>query len=341
MNIVILCGGSGTRLWPLSVKSSPKQFVPLFDGQSLFEKTIERNKQFSHKFSILVNEQQVALAKKQRMDEVDFEYFVEPKGRNTAPAIALAAMAAQADEVLLILPSDHLIQNDDKYIESIEKAKQFAQEGHIVTFGIRPRYPETGYGYIETDGYELLSFKEKPSYDLATEYLEKGNYYWNSGMFCFRSDVFLQELKEYAPEIYHKAKICFDNSTLNNGERHFNLEDMMAIPALSIDYAIMEHTKKGKHVPANIQWSDLGSFDSLYDELPKDENGNTANKESLLIDSKNNLIYGQNSFIAAIDVEDLIIVEGRGKILITKKGNGQRVKEVVEELNSREATARN
>ena len=330
---LILCGGSGTRLWPISRKLLPKQFYKLFDDKSLFQLTLNRNRNLCKSTFIVSNEEQYFLATDQ-LEEMGMDkssFLLEPIGKNTAPAIALSCFSLDYDDILLVTPSDHLIKNEKAYKMVVERAKELASENNLVTFGIKPSYAETGYGYIEADGEDVKSFREKPNDKEAKIYIEKGNYYWNSGMFCFKAGVFLEELKKYSPKIYEYSKRAFENAKISNGNRMVRilLEDMLNIPENSIDYAVMEKSDRVKVVFSNIDWSDLGSFDSLYEELPKDSNGNSKNDNFLGINSKNNLILGGDRYITTIDIEDLIVVDTPDALLISKKGSSQKVKEIV------------
>ena len=335
MTNIILCGGSGTRLWPISRTLMPKQFVKLFDDKSLFQLTVQRNSKLCKSSFIVSNSEQYFLALDQ-LEELNIEnnrYLLEPIGRNTAPAIALACMQLDYDEIVLVTPSDHLIKDEKEYEKVLKKAKEFASENKLVTFGITPTFAETGFGYIETvNEFDVKAFHEKPNFEIATSYLKAGNYYWNSGMFCFKAGVFLDELKIHSPEIYETSKIAFENATNTNNLIRIKHEDMANIPEDSIDYAVMEKSNIVKVIPSNISWSDVGSFDSLYEELPKDENNNTINENHIAIDSKNNLVYGVERKIATVDIEDLIIIDSGDALLISKKGSSQKVKKVVEKL---------
>ena len=368
MTNIILCGGSGTRLWPISRTLMPKQFVKLFDDRSLFQMTVERNRSLCDKQLVVSNAEQYFLAQDQ-LEELDtefgvrsseFRFLLEPVGRNTAPAIALACMALDPEEVVLVTPSDHLIKNQKAYEEAVRTAEKLANEDCLVTFGIEPQYPETGFGYIEfgvqslefrDKGFDVVKFHEKPDLKTAESYLQKNSeprtpnsehYLWNSGMFCFKAGTYLDELKKYAPEIYDACDTAFQNAKSESRTptpeliriRH---EDMAAIPDESIDYAVMEKSDRVKVVPCDIGWSDLGSFDALYDELPKDENGNTQNPNHIAVDSKNNLVLGDERTVATIDVEDLMIVDTGDALLIAKKGSGQKVKKVVEKLKAQKS----
>lgn len=331
---VILCGGSGTRLWPISRTLLPKQFVPLFSGESLFQKTVERNNAFCSDFLIVSNQEQYFLALDQMQDlnlDLSPQFVLEPVGRNTAPAIALACLAVDPEELVFVTPSDHLIKNQVAYEQAVNSAIELAQQNKLVTFGIKPHYAETGFGYIEASGDDVLSFKEKPSKDIAESYLVQGNYYWNSGMFCFKAGVFLEELKQYAEEIYNASVQAFAKTEKGEFLR-IPLPEMQAIPEDSIDYAVMEKSRNVKVVPSDIDWSDVGSFESLNEELPKDEHGNTRTAQSILLNANNNLILGDQRLISLVDVDDLMIIDTDDALLIAPKGSGQKIKQVVEQL---------
>jgi len=343
MTNIVLCGGSGTRLWPISRTLMPKQFVKFFDNKSLFQLTVERNSRECHTQFIVSNSEQyfLALDQLEEINRLQSKYLLEPIGRNTAPAIALACMELDASEIVLVTPSDHLIKDDKEYDRVVAEAKKLASQDNLVTFGITPASAETGFGYIESEklkiestkpiGLDVISFHEKPNLKRAKEYLKAGNYYWNSGIFCFRAGLFLDELKRYSPNIYQASLEAFENASKESIIR-IKHEDMLNIPEDSIDYAVMENSTKVKVIPSNIKWSDVGSFDSLFEELEKDENGNTKNSKHISIGSKNNLIYGEERYIATVDVEDLIIVDTGDALLVSKKGSSQKVKEVVTEI---------
>ncbi len=334
---IILCGGSGTRLWPISRTLMPKQFVKLFADKSLFQLTVERNSKICDSQMIVSNIEQYFLALDQlaELQQTNNQYLLEPVARNTAPAIALACMAladeGNGDEMVLVTPSDHLIKNEAKYQKVLQQAQTLAQSDNLVTFGIAPTFAETGFGYIEADDFDVLAFHEKPDLKTAEQYLEAGNYYWNSGMFMFKASVFLAELRAHSLATYEATQTAFKNA--NKGEMiRVNYHDMSNIPENSIDYAVMEKSDKVKVIPANIGWSDVGSFDALFNELPKDENNNTLNENHIAIDSKNNLIYGEERKIATIDIKDIIVVDTGDALLISKKGSSQKVKQVVAQV---------
>lgn len=339
MKAVILCGGSGTRLWPISRTSTPKQFARLFENKSLFDLTLERNKKFVDGIIVIVNEKQLSLCQEQIPTELKdkVQFIIEPSARNTAPAICLAALAANKNEDLLVLPSDHLIQDLDIYEDCLKQASTFSQEKNLVTFGMEAKYPETGFGYIEALGNDVKSFKEKPDLETAKSYAAAGNFYWNSGMFMFTAETFLEDMKAYSPKILEKSQSAFQNAKIENNIIRIQKDDMDAIPANSIDYAVMESSERVKVIPSKFYWSDLGSFDALYDILPKDSHGNTKDA-AINLDSKNNLILKHKKLIATFDIEDLIIVDTEDALLIAKRGNSQRVKNLLELVSHERAS---
>ncbi len=353
MTNIILCGGSGTRLWPISRTLMPKQFIKLFNERSLFQLTLNRNREFCKNILVVSNREQFFLASDQidELEEKNINYILEPIGKNTAPAIAIAAFGLDKDEIMLVTPSDHLIKDLDEYKSVISSAKEAAKEGYLVTFGIEPTYAETGYGYIEATpqngNLEIMNvelFHEKPNLETAKKYLQNNQqpttknqklYLWNSGMFMFKAGVFLEELKKYSPKIYEASKRAYENSNKpSNNISSIKLEYMQQIPEDSIDYAVMERSKKVKVVKVDIGWSDVGSFDSLSKEFEVDKFGNSKEKNLINIDSKNNFIYSPNKIVATIDLEDLIVVDTPDALLISKKGSSQKVKEVVKRLKS-------
>lgn len=337
----ILCGGSGTRLWPLSRSLFPKQFIKFFDNRSLFEMTVERNLPICEKTFIISNVEQYFLALDQ-IEEVNFDndirYLLEPVSKNTAPAIAIACFLLEnKEEIVLVTPSDHLIKNTDNYYNSINNAIELAQKDFLVTFGVKPKYPNIGYGYIEAKGDNVIKFHEKPDKNTAIKYLENENFYWNSGIFAFKANFFLSELKIHSPNIYSSCEVAARNIKRKNPFR-IDINDMINIAENSIDYAVMEKSDRVKIIPTNMGWSDLGSFDSLYDELEKDNNLNTVNKNHISINSKNNLILSQSRKIATIDIDNLIVVDTFDALLICKKENSEKVKEIVKKINNTESS---
>ena len=340
---IILCGGNGTRLWPISRTLLPKQFVKLFSNKSLFQLTVERNSKVCDTHFIVSNMEQYFLAFDQldELKKTNNKYLLEPVGRNTAPAIALACIELSYDEIVLVTPSDHLIKDEKEYEKVLKKAKEFAEENKLVTFGITPTFAETGFGYIETiNEFDVRAFHEKPDFSTATSYLNAGNFYWNSGIFMFKAGVFLDELKKYSPEIFEASLIAFKNASKEEIIR-IKHEDMINIPEDSIDYAVMEKSDIVKVVPSDIGWSDLGSFDALSDEYEKDKNGNSIDENIIAINSKNNFVYTNERMITLADIDELIVVDTSDALLITKKGSSQKIKEIVKELKGRETELHN
>ncbi|MFF2480877.1 mannose-1-phosphate guanylyltransferase/mannose-6-phosphate isomerase [Paenibacillus sp. NPDC058071] len=334
---LVLCGGNGTRLWPLSRTLYPKQFNKFISNRSLFQETVERNKLLCSDSFIVSNQEQyfLVLDHLEELGHTDTRFLLEPVGKNTAPAIALACMALDENELVLVTPSDHIVANQDAYMSCIEMAKSMAEEGFMVTFGIKPSYPETGYGYIESKGSDVLSFKEKPSREIADKYIKAGNFYWNSGIFLFKAGVFLQQLQKHAPSIEQAASLAFKNASKQSLLYRVHADDMETIPADSIDYAVMEKSDIVKVVPSDFGWSDLGSFESLYDQMEKDESGNSLSEKHINIDSHQNLIIADSRVVTTIDVENLIIVDTPDALLVSKQGSSQKVKQAVEVLKHR------
>lgn len=317
---VILTGGVGSRLWPLSRKNKPKQYLEIFDGESLFEMTIARNQNIVDKVMVVGNRDNNHLSK-QVFEKKNTSYIdiVESTPRNTAAAIAFAALASKPEDILLVTPSDHIIYGMEQYENALREAIAKAKENYIVTFGILPTKPETGYGYIERKGDMVLSFREKPNQVTAVDFIAKGNFLWNSGMFCFKASVLLEELEQLAPEVYVKSKKAWEANV--NGI--LDLELSLDIPSISIDYAVMERSKKIKVVSSEFTWSDLGSFESVYDYLvtighPIDANGN--------------MVIGTDNYTAFIGLKDTIFVCTDNANLILKKEFSQDVKTVYNTL---------
>jgi len=317
---VILTGGVGSRLWPLSRKSQPKQYLEIFEGKSLFEMTVERNSHLANNVMVVGNVDNHHLSGKvMEKSKTSYTNIVESTPRNTAAAIAFAAFASDPDDILIITPSDHIIDKMEDYNNAINLAIIKAKEGFIVTFGIIPTKPETGYGYIESKGDKVISFREKPNETTAKDFIAKGNFLWNSGMFCFKASVLLDELKQFQPEVYEKSKIVWESS--KNG--FLDLKTSLEIPSISIDYAVMERSKKIKVVPASFSWSDLGSFESVYDYLVS---------KGHPIDKNGNMVIGCDKHTTFLGLKNTIFVYTDTANLVLQKENSQDVKDIYSEL---------
>lgn len=344
MKSIILAGGSGSRLWPLSREEYPKQLLSFDKEQSLLQKTFNRLCTFSKPADIVTvtNIKHYSNIKLQ-LNKIDSSNVVigEPFGKNTAPAIAstLQYFIQQGceDDVVLIVPSDHLIKDIDGFNKTVEQGKELAEQGYIVTFGIKPTYPETGYGYIKTEkalsvGYKVEKFVEKPNFETAKKYLDSGNYYWNGGIFMGKISTFLNEFKKYASDIYmHLGKLDFSNSTQIN----FSVYEKM--PSISIDYAIMEKSDKIALVELQSDWNDLGSWQSIFNVKEKDENGNVLTGKVVVDNVKNSFIYSQKEVVAVSSLENIILVETEDAIMACKLDESQNVKKLYEKLKAKES----
>lgn len=323
---VVLTGGVGSRLWPLSRKSKPKQYLTLFNGKSLFEMTVERNLGIASDVIVVGNTDNRSLSVEALRNAGlhHFHEIVESTPRNTAAAIAFAAFEAKPEDILIITPSDHIINGIEGYKKTILDAVELARQGNIVTFGINPTRPETGYGYIEYSGNDVIAFREKPDFETAKEFVDSGRFLWNSGMFCFQAGVFLEELKLYEPEIYEASKRAWDNKK----NRVLDLSLSLQIPSQSVDYAVMERSKKIKVIPASFDWSDLGSFESIYDYLR--EIGHQ-------VDDDGNMIIGTDKYTVFLGLKNTIFIRTDDANLILNKDNSQDVKKIyalLEQANS-------
>ncbi|SFT45308.1 mannose-1-phosphate guanylyltransferase [Algoriphagus locisalis] len=318
---VILSGGVGSRLWPLSRKSQPKQYLPIFEGETLFQHTISRNKAFCEQVMVVGNCDNYKLSRKDLANSNISGYMevIEACPRNTAAAIAFAAIAAQPEDILFVTPSDHLIKSGQKYQQAVARAIELAKEGAIVTFGLKPTRPETGFGYIEAEGEKVKGFREKPNLETAEAFLKSGNFFWNSGMFCFKAGVYLEELMTFEPEVYNASKIAFENA--KEGKLDFDLS--MKIPSISVDYAVMEKTDKIKMVPSEFAWSDMGSFESIYDHFKK---------QGHPVDAKGNMVIGTTLHTEFLGLKNTLLIQTPDAILVLKKDNAQDVKKVYERL---------
>ena len=340
MKIIILAGGGGTRLFPLSRTRFPKQFMKIGSEQSLLVQTIGRFLTMAKASDmVIVTNQEYIHHVKAELAVCGAEaahILLEPVGRNTAPAIALATrfcldeLGADEDEVLFVTPADHIIRQNELFIQAVRQAEKMAKQENIVTFGIKPDKPEIGYGYIEVGepcgvGFTVKSFKEKPNQQVAMEYVAAGRYYWNSGMFAVTTRQIMGELRSHQPGIYELAANSYADT----------LAQFENMPSISIDYAVAEKSDKVVTIPLLAYWNDIGSWDAIYDVLDKDQDGNAVKGDCIPIDCTNTLMLGRSRLIAGIDLEDLLVVETDDVIVVAKKGESQKVKDLVSELKER------
>ena len=336
---IILAGGSGSRLWPLSRELYPKQLLNLNSDKSLLQSTFERLKMCMPSDNIvsITNIKHSSNVRMQLSEIYETPVILsEPTAKNTAPAIVLATkfimQKSNSDPVIIVVPSDHLIKDNDKFLSTVKKGEKLAEQGYIVTFGIKPDYPETGYGYINTsektgDGLKVKKFVEKPDFETAEKYLREGNYFWNSGIFMFKASTLLNETIKHATEI---AKISEEFDFSKSNEIPFINFDKM--PSISIDYAIMEKSDRIALVKLESDGNALGSWKSIYDVSHKDENGNVFIGHVLDKDSKNSFVYASSKLVATIGLEDTVIVETEDAILACKKDQTQNVKHIYDTL---------
>lgn len=346
---VILAGGSGTRLWPLSRQLMPKQLLALTSNKTLLQQTLERiHDVIPYEDQWIITNSSYFHQIRNQVDELcggkqSIGILEEPQGKNTAPAIYWAAKRIEKlygeDSIMVVLPSDHLIMNRDSFLKDIKKAVDRAKEGCMITFGIMPSGVETAYGYIQIESADekvgkvlkVLSFKEKPDYRTALKYVEEGNYLWNSGMFVFNISSLINEFRKYCPDISGE----FDRIDPFNPEE---ISDVYGkISSISIDYGLMEHTDKAYVICSEFGWSDVGSWKSLYDISQKDQNNNVVEGEHVTIDTRGSLIYGKEHLIAAIGIEDIAIIDTDDALMICPLDQTQRIKEVVEQLKAKES----
>lgn len=348
---VIMCGGSGSRLWPVSREQHPKPFIRLGDGESLIQKALLRALSFDGVKEIITVTNKELLFK--AVDEfsavskstVPISYILEPVGRNTAAAIASAALLAQQkyndDAVLVVLAADHLIKNQETFSRAVSEAALLAEQSRLVTFGIQPDKPETGYGYIKYQGQQVERFVEKPSLQKAEEYIQSGGYLWNSGMFCFRVGTILQEMEAYCPQVLASVKhtLSVSRQLEGNGSTQLELdkETFSKVEDISIDYAVMERSKQVSVIPCDVGWCDIGSWTALSELTEADSDGNVVEGDAEVItyNTSNCYIKADERVIGAVGVQDLVIVDTPDALLISNKQNGQDVKRVYNELKTK------
>lgn len=342
INILILCGGSGTRLWPISRQMLPKQFSPLLPNGTLFQKTLQRSYDLlddlgmQGRIIVATNKEHYFLAQEQgnAIDRTIHTFILEDLPRDSAPALILGALSlADSQQIILAFPSDHIIKDPSSFAQNIKDAIKLAQEGNIITFGIPPTSAHTGYGYIHSRDGEVLEFYEKPTLERAEKFLKQGEYFWNSGMFCFQAQTLINECKIHAPDLLQACQEAFSRSHKNHD--FIRINSMEQIPKISIDYALMEKTSKIKMIKCGFEWSDVGSFDSLAMEFPKDKNGNISQSPLLQKDSKDNFILSSKP-TSLIGIHSLAIIETKDALLVAQKGRTQEIKEIVAKLEKSE-----
>lgn len=347
----ILCGGAGSRLWPVSRELHPKPFIRLADGQSLLQKAYLRGAALADVAEIItVTNRDLFFKTEDEYREVaavankaiTSGFILEPFGRNTAPAIAAAVLQVAAthgeDALLLVLAADHLIADQPAFAQAVDQAKQLAAQGKLVTFGIQPEGPETGYGYIEAEGNTVLRFVEKPSLERAQEYLESGRYLWNSGMFCFSAGAMLREMEQHCSEILAATRLCMAQSRKAEGRGFTQIEldprTFDQVPDDSIDYAIMEASGNVAVVPCSIGWSDIGSWSALGDLTAADEKGNRIEGEALLHDVNSCYIQSNERIVGAVGISNLIIIDTPDAVLVVDRNRAQDVKHLYASLKA-------
>lgn len=347
---VIICGGSGSRLWPASRSTYPKQFISLLGERSLLQATLARLRFITDAKPMLVANHLHRFLIKHQLEEVgirDFDLALEAEGRNTAPAIALAAFTMrgdQGDPILLVLPADHFVGDIEALATAVSSAIPLAESGHLVTFGIQPVRAESGYGYIKcgaavaegSPANRIERFIEKPDLATAGEYLHTPGYLWNSGMFMFKAGRYLEELQAYRPDIYAAVEKAVANGRWDQEAFLSDAASFLDVPESSIDYAVMEKTDRAVVIPLSANWTDVGSWQAVWEVLPQDENGNALQGDAIVLDSADCLVQSQSRAVALLGVQDLVVVETRDAVLITSRHQSQRVKDMVQLLKSRQ-----
>lgn len=346
---VILSGGSGSRLWPLSRKQFPKQFLALTGEHTLFQQTLQRLNIEGLQAAMLVANQEHRFIVQEQLEQLDLKaqmLFLEPFGRNTAPAVAIAAMQLMAegrDELMLVLPADHVLDDQQAFHQALLLGTQAAERGELVLFGVPARKPETGYGYIcaHREGNEALPegvsrverFVEKPDAERAAEYVASGNYYWNSGMFLFRASRYLEELKRHDTDIYDNCLLALERSSHTGNQICIDPATFACCPDNSIDYAVMEKTRRACVVPLSAGWNDVGSWSSIWEVHDKDDDGNVVKGDVMLHDSRNCLVHGNGKLVSVIGLDDIVVVETKDAMMVTHRDRAQDVKKMVSALD--------
>ncbi len=340
---VILSGGSGTRLWSLSRGQYPKQFLPLVSKHTLLQDTLLRLsglEGLQAPLAVCNEEHRFMMA--EQLWEIDAKpaaIILEPVGKNTAPAITMAALSADKDDILLVLPADHVITNIEAFHDAIHHAKILAEQGYLVTFGIVPTAPETGYGYIKRDNvqqgggaFNVAAFVEKPDLDTAESYLQSGDYFWNSGMFVFKASSFLDELAKFDLTMLSVCQQALNAAKVDVDFVRVDKDVFATCPSNSIDYAVMEKTDLAVVIPLDAGWNDIGSWSALWDVTQKDSHGNAISGDVVTLDTENSFIYAEHKLVTVIGVQNLVVVETKDALMIASKDKVQDVKHIVEQL---------
>jgi mannose-1-phosphate guanylyltransferase len=341
---VIMAGGSGSRLWPLSRSLYPKQFLALNGSETMLQQTLQRLSGLMLERPVVIcnEEHRFIVAEQLREIKQSGAIILEPVGRNTAPAIALASktVVESKDSLILILAADHVILNESAFVDAVEKAIPLAEAGKLVTFGIVPTQAHTGYGYIKRGeavnehGYQVDAFVEKPNAEIATEHFEGKEHYWNSGMFLMKASRYLEELNKFRPDIYQACEIALANTSKDEDFIRIDKAAFEKCPDESVDYAVMEKTSDAVVVPLDAGWSDIGSWSALWDVNKKDANGNAVSADSILHETTNCLVQGSERLIATVGVDNLVIVDTKDALLVASKDRVQDVKKIVEKLKA-------
>ena len=342
---VIMAGGSGTRLWPLSRAGHPKQFLTLDGKDTMLQATMKRLGGLNIKSSVTICNEEHRFFVAEQLREISQlgSIILEPVGRNTAPAIALAALVADDDPILLVLPADHVIQDEEAFTKAVTEALPLAESGRLVTFGIVPSDAHTGYGYIKKGkedgaGFAVDKFVEKPSFAVAQKYLNSGDYLWNSGMFLFRASRYLEELQKFRPDIFDVCKVSTEGIELDLDFLRINNEKFVDCPSDSVDYAVMEKTANAVVVPMDAGWSDIGSWSSLWDISEKDKSGNVSHGDVLLHETNNSFIRTDGTLVATVGVDDLVIISTKDAIMVAHKDSVQDAKIIANKLKDDKRT---
>ncbi len=341
---VIMSGGSGTRLWPLSRKNKPKQFLNLFGTSSLFQNTLNRLEgidDLAEPIIVCNNDHRFMVAEQlHEIDSKNATIILEPCARNTAPAIVVAALQAQSqghDPLLLVLAADHVIHDQQAFHTAISKAKIAAEQGALVTFGIIPTSAHTGFGYIEAQEKsvvsQVLAFVEKPDADTAQRYLDSGNYYWNSGMFLFKASTIINEMERFAPDMLKSCQQALTESTTDLDFIRLDKEQFESCPSDSLDYAVMEKTDKAVVIPLDAGWSDVGSWPSLWENQDKDQQNNVLIGDTVIENVSNSYIHSEQRLVSVLGVDNLIVVDTPDAVMIASKDQAENIKSIVASLS--------